>query len=98
VTRALLAVHALQCQQPADPLRDAKMSQNESGQSNLLNVNQAADRLGVSVSYLNKLRLISSGGPRFVKLGARVSYDPSDLAAWVESNKRRSTSDQGAPA
>lgn len=62
-------------------------------QPNLLNVNQAADRLGVSVSYLNKLRLSFSSGPPFVKLGARVSYDPNDLAAWVESKKRRSTSD-----
>ena len=74
------------------------MSANETEPSNLLNVNQAADRLGVSVSYLNKLRLSSSSGPRFVKMGARVSYDPADLAAWVESNKRRSTSDQGVQA
>ncbi len=36
----------------------------------------------------------TGGGPAFVKLGARVSYDPADLDAWVEANKRRSTSDQ----
>lgn len=58
----------------------------------LLNVNEAAERLGVSTSYLNKLRL-TGGGPAFVKLGARVSYDPGDLAAWLDANKRRSTSE-----
>ena len=58
-----------------------------------LNVNEAADRLGVSVSYLNKLRLTDGGGPLFVKMGARVVYDPADLAAWAESQKQRSTAD-----
>jgi excisionase family DNA binding protein len=61
----------------------------------LLNVKETAELLGVSPSYLNKLRLISSEGPPFVKLGARVCYDPADLAAWVNSQKRRSTSDTG---
>lgn len=57
----------------------------------LLNVNEAADRLGVSVSYLNKLRMTPGAGPRFAKFGARCSYDPADLAAWVEAQKRSST-------
>lgn len=61
----------------------------------LLNVNEAAERLGVSVSYLNKLRL-SGGGPAFVKIGARVAYDPADLASWIEARKRQSTSEYGA--
>lgn len=63
----------------------------------LLNVNETAERLGVSVSYLNKLRLTDEGPP-FVKLGARVAYDQADLAAWVEAQKRRSTSDNGEAA
>ena len=57
----------------------------------LLNVNEAADRLGVSVSYLNKLRLQDGAGPRFAKFGTRCSYDPADLALWVEAQKRTST-------
>ena len=61
----------------------------------LLNVAQAADHLGVSVSYLNKLRLVGGEGPPFVKIGARVVYDPADLAEWLLSRKRRSTSDDG---
>lgn len=60
----------------------------------LLNVNEAAERLGVSVSYLNKMRL-TGGGPAFVKLGARVCYDQPDLSAWIDAQKRRSTSDLG---
>ncbi|MDI6623178.1 MAG: helix-turn-helix domain-containing protein [Brevundimonas sp.] len=63
----------------------------------LLSVSEASRRLGLSVGYLNNLR-VKGGGPAFVKTGARVTYDPADLAAWVESNKRRSTSDQGASA
>ncbi|MDP3404010.1 MAG: helix-turn-helix domain-containing protein [Brevundimonas sp.] len=63
----------------------------------LLNVNEAAGRLGVSESYLNKLRL-TGGGPPFVKIGVRVVYDPADLIAWVESHKRQSTSDLGVRA
>jgi len=60
----------------------------------LLSTAEAADQLGVSASYLNKLRL-TGGGPTFVKLSARVCYDPSDLSAWIEAQKRRSTSDTG---
>jgi len=60
----------------------------------LVNVVEAAERLGVSVSYLNKMRLVGRG-PLFVKLGARVCYDPADLLAWVESRKRCSTTDTG---
>lgn len=63
----------------------------------LLNVNEAADRLGVSVSYLNKLRL-SGGGPAFVKIGARVAYDPADLSSWIDARKCQSTSEYGTPA
>lgn len=63
----------------------------------LLSTSAAAEHLGLSAAYLMKLR-VHGGGPSFVKMGARVSYDPADLAAWVESNKRRSTSDQGASA
>jgi hypothetical protein len=58
----------------------------------LENVNQAAERLGVSVSYMNKMRLVG-GGPRFIKMGARVLYDPADLAAWLDAQKRSSTSE-----
>lgn len=64
----------------------------------LLNVNEAADRLGLSVSYLNKARLIPGAGPKFVKFGTRCSYDPADLNAWIEAQKRTSTADAAPDA
>jgi len=56
-----------------------------------LNTAEAAQRLGVSTSYLNKLRL-TGGGPVFMKLGAKVVYSPADLSAWAASRRRTSTS------
>lgn len=61
----------------------------------LLTTAEAAERLGVSASYMNKLRLVG-GGPAFVKMGARVAYDPADLVAWLDGQKRHSTSEYGA--
>ena len=56
----------------------------------LLNVTEAAQRLGVSVSFLNKARL-TGDGPIFVKIGTRVAYDPADPTAWLDAHKRQST-------
>ena len=52
----------------------------------LMRVRQAAARLGVSKSWLDKSRLLGTG-PKFVKIGRRVAYDEADLDAWVESHK-----------
>jgi predicted DNA-binding transcriptional regulator AlpA len=63
----------------------------------LLSVSEAADRLGVSPSFLNKAR--SAGdGPPFVKIGARVAYDQADLVAWLDAQKRQSTGRQSGDA
>jgi predicted DNA-binding transcriptional regulator AlpA len=62
----------------------------QSDQRRLLCTREAAEFLGVSVSFLNKLRL-TEDGPPFVKLGARVAYDPVDLDAWLDRQKRTST-------
>jgi hypothetical protein len=51
----------------------------------------AARMLNLSESTLAKLRL-SGKGPVYCKLGRRVVYRPEDLAAWLESNRRSSTS------
>lgn len=58
----------------------------------LKNAHEAAGYLGLSVSTLAKLRLTGEG-PRYVRLGRRVLYDPSDLDAWISARKRTSTSD-----
>lgn len=57
----------------------------------LLNVRQAAARLGLSKSTLDKMR--SAGkGPLFIKSTDRaIRYDPVDLDRWI--NARRSLTD-----
>jgi excisionase family DNA binding protein len=62
-----------------------------------LSVEQAASYLGVSASTLNKLRLGDSG-PVFHKLGRRVAYSRTDLDAFLNASRRRSTSDRGESA
>jgi predicted DNA-binding transcriptional regulator AlpA len=47
-----------------------------------VNTFQAAERVGLARSTLAKLR-VTGGGPPFRKLGARVFYSDSDLAAWL---------------
>ena len=59
-----------------------------------LTVSEASRHVGLSVSTLNKLRVLG-GGPIFLKLGRRVAYDVADLNAWLASKRRRSTSDDG---
>lgn len=62
----------------------------------LLNTNQVAKIVALSPRTLEKMRL-SGDGPRFLQLGGRraVRYRPSDVAAWLESRVRKSTSDSG---
>jgi predicted DNA-binding transcriptional regulator AlpA len=56
-----------------------------------LNVRQAAARLGLSKSTLDKMRCAGKG-PRFIKSTDRaVRYDPLDLKAWIEARRRNST-------
>ena len=64
--------------------------------SRLLNTAQAADYLGLSISFLNKARLTGSG-PTYRKIGRNVRYEPTELDGWLTSKRRRSTCDAGAP-
>lgn len=60
----------------------------------LLSVKEAAAALGMSASLLNKLR-VTGGGPQFVYTGSGrggVRYQVGDLRAWINSRKRRHTS------
>lgn len=56
----------------------------------MIKVAGAAERLGLSISTLNKLRCLG-GGPAFYKLGTAVFYDPADLDVWVAERRRTST-------
>lgn len=58
----------------------------------VLNAAQAAERLGLSVSTLAKMRLYGNG-PSYSKLGRRVVYRPEDLEAWIAANRFSSTSE-----
>jgi predicted DNA-binding transcriptional regulator AlpA len=60
-----------------------------------LDTRQAADHVGLSKSTLDKMR-VYGGGPPFSKLGRRVVYDSGDLDAWLDANRRASTSDLAA--
>lgn len=54
----------------------------------------AAKYLGLSPATLAKWRVIGCG-PVFAAAGSAIIYDVSDLDAWVDARKRRSTSDMG---
>ena len=57
----------------------------------VLSAEQVAERLGLSMSTLAKMRL-SGRGPAYSKLGRRVVYRPSDINKWVVANQFSSTS------
>jgi predicted DNA-binding transcriptional regulator AlpA len=68
------------------------------GKERMLNTREAAEFLGLSASTLNKMR-ITGAGPAYITLGLRrVVYHPADLKAWLDANRRRSTSDRGGSA
>lgn len=55
----------------------------------LLNVREAAARLGLSKSTLDKWRCAGKG-PRYVKSTDKaVRYDPADLDAWIAARRSK---------
>ena len=50
----------------------------------------AAQYSGLGFSTLAKLRV--QGGPPYVKVGSKVLYSTTDLDAWLESKRLKSTS------
>jgi predicted DNA-binding transcriptional regulator AlpA len=59
-----------------------------------LNPIEASEYVGVSSSWLAKLRLYG-GGPRYSKIGRSVRYSTDELDAWLTCNLQASTSDIG---
>jgi excisionase family DNA binding protein len=49
---------------------------------NLLTEEQVSKQLSVSVPTLRRWRLLNRG-PRFVKVGSLVRYQPEDLERWL---------------
>jgi hypothetical protein len=58
-------------------------------------VKAAARAIGVSASYLNKLR-VYGGGPEYLKFGRTVRYHIPSVLVWASAQTRRSTSDHAA--
>lgn len=57
----------------------------------------AAERLGVQRGTLDNWRW-NGAGPPFIKVGGRVRYRLSDLAAWLDAQTVTSTSSERADA
>lgn len=53
---------------------------------------EAADFLGVSVSWLNKSRM-RGAGPVYLKMGGSVRYALPDLEAWLAAQRRTAVYD-----
>ncbi len=58
----------------------------------LLTPPEAADRLRLKEHTLRTMRT-RRGGPRFVKLGGKVLYRPSDIESWLRERTFACTQD-----
>lgn len=58
----------------------------------LLDTRATAPLVGVSDGTLENWRTAGIG-PKFIKAGRRVLYDPADIEAWKEANRFQSTSE-----
>ena len=63
-------------------------------QTKLLTETQVAGMLNLQVATLRRWRWMGQG-PRFIKIGAAVRYDPQELKAYLANQVRNSTSDPG---
>ena len=61
----------------------------------LLHEAEVAKTLSVKVSTLRRWRWAGLG-PRFIKVGFAVRYDPLDITAFIDAQRRSSTSEQSA--
>lgn len=61
----------------------------------LLDTVNAAPLAGATVGTLENWRT-QGVGPKFIKVGRRVFYDPDDLAEWRASRRFQSTSEAEA--
>ena len=52
---------------------------------------EAAHFLGLSQSWLAKLRL-TGDGPQYMKVGRQIRYSRADLMSWAEKSLRQNTS------
>lgn len=55
---------------------------------------EVADVLGVSRRTLQGWRW-RGGGPPYLRIGSAVRYEPAAVRAWLDAQRRTSTSDDG---
>lgn len=61
--------------------------------TDLLTADQVAAALGLSRRTLAAWRSNRRGGPAWVKCGSRIRYRRQDVAAWLESQARASSTE-----
>lgn len=62
-------------------------------ETNILTTKEAADYVRLGKPTLERFRT-SGAGPEYCQLGGAVRYRKSDLDAWMESRRIRSTSER----
>lgn len=70
---------------------------NTSGARRLLKPAEVSEWTRLEVKTLANLRL-SGNGPTYHKVGRLVVYAEADVRAWLDANRRNSTSDIGDAA
>lgn len=55
----------------------------------LLNITEVAETLGVDVRHVR--RLVHERRIPYVKWGHLLRFDPTELADWIDANRRRPT-------
>ena len=78
---------------PGDSVDGKAMHKTTEVKQRKLGTSEAAEYCGSSASTFEKLRL-TGGGPVYSKIGRRVVYRVEDLNAWLDANRRKSTSDR----
>ena len=73
------------------------MSESTQPSPPLLKEADAAGILTVEIATLRRWRW-AGRGPRYIKIGGAVRYDPADLQAFIEAGRRTSTADLGPEA
>lgn len=71
------------------------MSQHDPSPSKddpFLSVEQAAQRIGVCRSFLDKRR-VYGGGPQYLRAGRKILYRTTTLDAWLAGHAQSSTSE-----
>lgn len=62
----------------------------------LLSAKALAERLDVTEGCLAKWRVAGGIGPRYLRVGRRIAYDPRDVQEWLDARRVGSTSQVAA--